>query len=178
VCARRIAADGGRRLRQGALPGLEPQPASPASVVAPPPPERVRALQQAMSAGAGVLRSAETLERAAAELVRLAGPPGAGTAAWEHANLLTVATAVVAAAVRRGAGTLERADAELVRLAGPPGAGTAAWEYANLLTVATAVVAAAYARTETRGAHWREDCPETDDAWRGHLRGALRPDGS
>src|SRR5690606_14451181 len=133
VFARRIAADVVRRLRQGALPGLEPQPASPASVVAPPPPERVRALQQAMSAGAGVLRSAETLERAAAELVRLAGPPGAGTAAWE---------------------------------------------YANLLTVATAVVAAAYARTETRGAHWREDFPETDDAWRGHLRGALRPDGS
>jgi len=133
VFARRIAADVVRRLRRGALPGLEPQPASPASAVAPPPPERVRALQQAMSAGAGVLRSAETLERAAAELVRLAGPPGAGTAAWE---------------------------------------------YANLLTVATAVVAAAYARTETRGAHWREDFPETDDAWRGHLRGALRPDGS
>ena len=59
----------------------------------------------------------------------------------------------------------------------PPGAEPRRG-YANLLTVATAVVAAAYARTETRGAHWREDFPETDDAWRGHLRGALRPDGS
>jgi L-aspartate oxidase len=35
-------------------------------------------------------------------------------------------------------------------------------EGANLVTVAVAVVAAARARTESRGAHRREDCPATD----------------
>lgn len=135
VFARRIATDVVLQLSRGALPGLEPEPGDPAQQPGRPAqgkPERL-ALQRAMSAGAGVLRSAESLEQAAAGLVRLAGAPGAGTAAWE---------------------------------------------FANLLTVATAVVAAAYARTETRGAHWREDFPETDDSWRGHLCGALRPDGS
>jgi L-aspartate oxidase len=97
------------------------------------------ALQRAMSAGAGVLRSAGSLDQAAAELGRLgAAPAGTGTG----------------------------------------GRGTEAWELANLLTVASAVVGAAYARRETRGCHWREDHPEPDDAWRGHLAGALAPDGS
>jgi L-aspartate oxidase len=93
------------------------------------------ALQRAMTAGAGVLRSAESLSAAAGELVRLAGPLTAGR-------------------------------------------GTGPWEQANLLTVATALVAAGYARQETRGCHWREDWPEPDPAGRGHLCGALRPDGS
>jgi L-aspartate oxidase len=90
-------------------------------------------LRQAMSAGAGVLRSAGSLERAAEVLRRIGGPP--------------------------------------------PAAGTGAWELANLVTVATVLVAAAYARTETRGCHWRDDFPGTDDRWRGHLVGTLAPDG-
>ncbi len=50
----------------------------------------------------------------------------------------------------------------------------AAWEATDLHTVATALVAAAARREETRGAHWREDHPDADDAWRGHLVTTLR----
>ncbi len=44
-----------------------------------------------------------------------------------------------------------------------------AWQATNLHLVATALVQAALAREETRGSHWREDFPETSEAWRGHL---------
>jgi L-aspartate oxidase len=44
-----------------------------------------------------------------------------------------------------------------------------AWQATNLHTVASALVAGAQRRAETRGCHWREDYPETSDAWRGHL---------
>ncbi|HVE74770.1 MAG TPA: L-aspartate oxidase [Mycobacteriales bacterium] len=47
--------------------------------------------------------------------------------------------------------------------------GVEAWEATNLIAVAGALVSAAATRAETRGAHWREDFPATDDAWRGHL---------
>ncbi|MFE7121433.1 FAD-binding protein, partial [Streptomyces sp. NPDC057654] len=51
------------------------------------------------------------------------------------------------------------------------------WETTNLLLVARVLVAAAQRREETRGCHWREDCPERDDAaWHRHLLVALRPD--
>ncbi|MPZ28918.1 MAG: L-aspartate oxidase [Micromonosporaceae bacterium] len=132
VYARRIATDiqaAGHptRLKRGPLLGVE---AAPGTL-----PQTRAALQQAMTAGAGVLRSGESLAVAAAELRRLE-PAVAG------------------------------------------GRGTEQWELANLVTVATAVVAAAYARQETRGCHWREDWPETDQRWRGHLSGALAADGS
>ena len=59
-------------------------------------------LQQAMSAGAGVLRSAASLDTASAALAALAGPgTRPNTASWEATNLLTVATALVGAATRR-----------------------------------------------------------------------------
>ncbi|WP_165865703.1 L-aspartate oxidase [Vallicoccus soli] len=61
------------------------------------------ALQQAMTAGAGVLRSAEGLARARTALDALALLPAAGpcTEAWEATNLLTVSTALVSAAAQR-----------------------------------------------------------------------------
>jgi L-aspartate oxidase len=46
---------------------------------------------------------------------------------------------------------------------------TEAWEATNLVTVAQALVAAAHTREETRGSHWRDDHPEPDPHWAGHL---------
>ena len=89
-------------------------------------------LQRAMTRGAGVLRSGDSLSATAAELTALSGHRAA--------------------------------------------ACTATWEAANLLTVASALVAAATAREETRGCHWREDFPDADDAWRGHLLAAVGED--
>lgn len=111
VFARRIATDIVREQRglvepvpreQRALvePASGEQPTSPVTGADP---GRARAeLQQAMSEGAGVLRSAESLTAAADRLRALgSGGGGVGTAAWELANLTTVATALVAAAYSR-----------------------------------------------------------------------------
>jgi L-aspartate oxidase len=84
-------------------------------------------LQQAMSDGVGVLRSAQSMEEAAAKVASLPGDfPGA------------------------------------------PGTGD--WETSNLSVVASVLTHQALLRTETRGSHWREDFPDTDDEhWRLHL---------
>jgi L-aspartate oxidase len=92
-------------------------------------------LQAEMSAGAGVLRDAAGLARAAAGCRKLS-------------------------AQRDGS------------------PGTESWEATNLVTVASALVAAATVRAETRGSHWREDHPDPDPAWLGHLDLRLAPDGS
>jgi L-aspartate oxidase len=119
VFGRRIAADIAADTPNQGEPAERPGLASGAAVA----PAGRLPLQRAMSRGAGVLRSAESLKGAAAAV-----------AAAEEAP-----------------------------------AGTAAWEAANLYTVAGALVAAAVKREETRGCHWREDFPEADDAWLGHL---------
>jgi succinate dehydrogenase/fumarate reductase flavoprotein subunit len=51
-------------------------------------------------------------------------------------------------------------------------AETAAWlRTRSALTTAGLILEAAQRRTESRGAHFREDCPQTDDArWLGHLQ--------
>jgi L-aspartate oxidase len=46
---------------------------------------------------------------------------------------------------------------------------TEAWEATNAHLVASALVGAAGEREETRGSHWREDFPDSDDRWRVHL---------
>jgi L-aspartate oxidase len=49
-------------------------------------------------------------------------------------------------------------------------AATAGWELQNMLTACFLITAAAYIRTESRGAHFRVDYPQRDDAhWRLHL---------
>jgi L-aspartate oxidase len=97
VFAKRIAGDIARDLPAQADP--VPPAAAPAWVASP----AVRSdLQRAMTRGAGVLRSADSLDAAAAELARLAGERATPrNAAWEATNLLTVAAALVSAARTR-----------------------------------------------------------------------------
>jgi L-aspartate oxidase len=93
-------------------------------------------VQRAMTDGAGVLRSADSLDATAKALATAAERP--------------------------------------VTTPDPD-----AWETTNLATVATALVAAARVREETRGSHWREDFPHTDDVnWRVRLLTRLDADGS
>jgi len=49
-------------------------------------------------------------------------------------------------------------------------AAVAGWELQNMLTACYLITTAAHARTESRGAHFRQDYPARDDAhWRTHL---------
>ncbi|HEX6501222.1 MAG TPA: L-aspartate oxidase [Micromonosporaceae bacterium] len=96
VFARRIADDVARHLPAQA----DPVPATDGGWVVD---TTVREpLQQAMSRYAGVLRSAGSLASAAGELSALGESRGsAATGTWEATNLVTVASALVAAASRR-----------------------------------------------------------------------------
>ncbi|MCA2215892.1 L-aspartate oxidase [Jidongwangia harbinensis] len=98
VFARRIADDVARDLPPQADPATR-APDLPAWVVAP----EIRAdLQRAMTGGAGVLRSADTLADTASALTRLGGQRTTPhNAAWEATNLLTVSAALVASASAR-----------------------------------------------------------------------------
>jgi len=84
------------------------------------------------------------------------------------------------AGVLRDAPGLTRAGAACRKLAAQRGGNpdTESWEATNLVTVASALVAAAASRVETRGSHWREDHPDPDERWLGHLDLRLGPDGS
>lgn len=97
VFSGRIAVDLARNLRPQADPA--PVPDVPQWTVSP----AVRgSLQQAMTRGAGVLRSAESLAATAESLRELAATRATGyTEAWEATNLVTVAAALVAAAAGR-----------------------------------------------------------------------------
>ncbi|MFG2092656.1 L-aspartate oxidase [Streptomyces sp. NPDC048612] len=160
-------ADGASGTHDGTADGASAHPTRPAPDPAPHTtlpllaPETRTAVQRIMTAGAGVLRSAESLARAAAELDRL------------HRE------ATVAALP---AGGDEPAGATAAGSAGPadrkaPEPGVEAWEATNLLCVARVLVAAAQRRAETRGCHWREDHPDRDDAsWRRHFRITLAAD--
>ncbi|MGY4957400.1 L-aspartate oxidase [Streptomyces nigrescens] len=138
-----------------------PAPSAPRTTLPLLAPETRTAVQRIMTAGAGVLRSAESLARAAAELDRL------------HRE---------ATAAARPAGRDEPAGATATGSAAPadrkaPEPGVEAWEATNLLCVARVLVAAAQRREETRGCHWREDHPDRDDAsWRRHFRITLEAD--
>jgi L-aspartate oxidase len=80
-------------------------------------------LQASMSAGAGVLRSRDSLLKARADL-------------GEIGKQISTQPCVEA------------------------------WETTNLYHLALAIVRSALLREETRGSHWREDFPESLDAWR------------
>jgi L-aspartate oxidase len=106
VFARRIATDIARDLPPQRDPVPLPGAAEADPAVGAVPVEQVPALrlelQRAMSRGAGVLRSGQTLADTAAALSRLGGRRlPSRTAGWELANLLTVSSALVAAASAR-----------------------------------------------------------------------------
>ncbi|WP_344170353.1 L-aspartate oxidase [Pilimelia columellifera] len=97
VFSRRIALDIARHLPSQA----DPAPVAAALDTLVEPAGRAAA-QRAMTRGAGVLRSADSLRGSASALVGAAGAAGApGTPAWEATNLVTVASALVAAAYLR-----------------------------------------------------------------------------
>jgi L-aspartate oxidase len=77
----------------------------------------------------------------------------------------------------KGLDEAERGLAELGAAASDAIPGTESWEATNLLTVAFVLVRAAKLREETRGSHWRDDFPDTDEHWRGHLDSTLDGDG-
>jgi L-aspartate oxidase len=77
------------------LPGLDASPGDDGEVD-----KRRHRLQQAMTAGAGVVRSEESLAAVHAVVEDVAGP-GRGPATWELANLVEVARAVLVAASAR-----------------------------------------------------------------------------
>jgi L-aspartate oxidase len=96
---------------------------------------------------------------------RVAGLVGA------RATALVQQTMTEHSGVLRSAAGLEQAAKVLADVVPDPEAQpcTEAWEATNLLTVAQCLVAAARRREETRGSHWREDHPEPDPRWLGHL---------
>ncbi|MEU9000023.1 L-aspartate oxidase [Streptomyces caniferus] len=197
VFAERIAAD------IVALPATAPAPSAPSDPAAPSvssasstpalprttlpllAPETRTGVQRIMSAGAGVLRSAESLARAAAELDRIhreaAGPPAP---AGPHEPADAADTAATEGTGSTGS-TGSTTSTGPIRHTAPqpptdpkaPEPGVEAWEATNLLCVARVLVAAAQRRAETRGCHWREDHPDRDDAsWRRHFRITLDAD--
>ncbi|MFP4250734.1 MAG: L-aspartate oxidase [Armatimonadota bacterium] len=68
----------------------------------------------------------------------------------------------------------EQAESWAGQISTVPSASREEIEAANMVTVARLALQAALARTESRGAHYRRDVPETDDAWRRHI--TMRPD--
>jgi L-aspartate oxidase len=62
-----------------------------------------------------------------------------------------------------------RAALEQMNMWQEQGSDVDSLETANLLAIARVVTAAALERTESRGAHFRNDFPETDEAWRRSL---------
>ncbi|MFC9240812.1 L-aspartate oxidase [Streptomyces decoyicus] len=184
VFAERIASD---IASETAVNGAADHPASPAPASTPPVPRTTLPLlapearitvQRIMTAGAGVLRSAESLARAAAELDRIHreaagrnGTPGTHEPSDGSLSGSTASTEGTGSTTSTGSTDTAPADRKA------PEPGVEAWEATNLLCVARVLVAAAQRRAETRGCHWREDHPDRDDAaWRRHFRITLDAD--
>jgi L-aspartate oxidase len=85
---------------------------------------------------------------------------------------------VVQRAMTRGAGVVRSAESlggaravvdEVADILGDPGGSVRAGELANLLQLADALLVSAELRAETRGAHARQEYPDTDPTWRRRL---------
>jgi succinate dehydrogenase/fumarate reductase flavoprotein subunit len=84
------------------------------------------------------------------------------------------------AGLERALNAVAAIEAELQESAGGMAAGSAARALRLKAGIETSrlILQAALRRTESRGAHFREDYPETDDGrWLGHLRVHLSEDG-
>ena len=88
----------------------------------------------------------------------------------------------VDAGVLRSAESLEEATQSIdVALSRDVNRGTPCtedWETTNLMTVARVLVEHAKLREETRGSHWREDHPDTEERWRVRLVTTMAKDGA
>jgi L-aspartate oxidase len=107
-------------------------------------------------------------------------PSGSG------AVLSETARRTLQAAMTEGVGVLRSRDSMATALGVLDAVGrtttsdphTASWETTNLHAVATVLAANAKMRKETRGSHWREDFPDTDNEhWHVRLTTTLDPDG-
>lgn len=94
---------------------------------------------------------------------------------------------VVQSTMTEGAGVLRSADSlsitasvlESMTLASGEIKNTAAWETTNIHAAASAIAYGASVRRETRGSHWREDFPNTDDQrWRVRIAVHMDADGN
>lgn len=102
-----------------------------------------------------------------------------GATLWGMARASVATTMSRHVAVRRTAEGLDEAGEALSEhRAGQHDAGRAGWEATNVATVAAALLAAAKVRTESRGCHWREDYPDTDQNWERRIVSTLDSDGA
>ena len=93
---------------------------------------------------------------------------------------------VIQSTMTEGAGVLRSADSlsitssvlEAMTLVSGETKNTAAWETTNVHAAASAIAYGAAIRRETRGSHWREDFPNTDDKhWRVRIALRMNADG-
>ena len=80
-------------------------------------------------------------------------------AMWAHAGLLRAE-----GTLRQGVAALARCESDLARIAQQGKRSRRLTEAQALARVACAILQSALARTESRGAHFRNDFPKRDDA--------------
>jgi L-aspartate oxidase len=83
------------------------------------------------------------------------------------------------AGVLRSADSLSAAAKSLAAMADRVSAEPSpdSWQATNLHAVASVLVQAALMREETRGGHWRDDHPDADARWRGHINTSTDDEG-
>jgi L-aspartate oxidase len=119
-------------------------------------------------AAAAISTAGRNLRAASSETAELTGfAPGAPPLSPSDRAALRREMVLHAGVIRDGIGleTLRRFVAGKLGTAGPP-RSEAEFETTNLFFVAEVLVEMASARVESRGAHFRSDFPDSDEAWR------------